>query len=442
MNIKTNLKKGYKRKIIKTLHVTGLLLFRDMRMMVEDTEKIEMYHRSAHELEEKGYVKICRSNGEKYLRLSMYKAHEAEYREYFGDAYVDYYLRTYDNLHMFQETTQNRSKLSSEEKEREWDKRTDNNKKLAEANTRLIMYLGGYIYVDRLPLWRNKTIEGIENTESTESDKELLSESENIAHFQIGDNIFYNNLEVKNVRAGFENLRPSRTNGLLVSDGGDFLVYNTQNRLLQWATGPENTYSYYVKMLMDKWSDRERKEYVSSFHVQKKPMIILGKQEALLRLCTEKNIRVQLAKGKPLLSTENVDHSIFPVLSDKNGIPVLHFLTSPQLNIRSETLLKELNPEFTKDKYEKKFRSGYIEKNGEQISVLNFMIPDIAKLSAFIKHELTAIPTDYEYLAEIYCIMEYEWYVNEVIEYYKKEFGIQSVASECIRVYAINKELL
>ena len=95
-----------------------------------------------------------------------------------------------------------------------------------------------------------------------------------------------------------------------------------------------------------------------------------------------------------------------------------------------------------KDKYEKKFRSGYIEKNGEQISVLNFMIPDIAKLSAFIKHELTAIPTDYEYLAEIYCIMEYEWYVNEVIEYYKKEFGIQSVASECIRVYVINKELL
>ena len=152
MNIKTNLKKGYKRKIIKTLHVTGLLLFRDMRMMVEDTEKIEMYHRSAHELEEKGYVKICRSNGEKYLRLSMYKAHEAEYRECFGDAYVDYYLRTYDNLHMFQETTQNRSKLSLEEKEREWDKRTDNNKKLAEANTRLIMYLGGYIYVDRLPL--------------------------------------------------------------------------------------------------------------------------------------------------------------------------------------------------------------------------------------------------------------------------------------------------
>ena len=51
MNTKVNLKKGYKGKIIKVLHVTGLLTFSDMNMLIENSEKIEMYYRSAHELE-------------------------------------------------------------------------------------------------------------------------------------------------------------------------------------------------------------------------------------------------------------------------------------------------------------------------------------------------------------------------------------------------------
>lgn len=434
MNTKVNLKKGYKGKIIKVLHVTGLLTFSDMNMLIENSEKIEMYYRSAHELEKEGYVKLGKSNGEKYIRLSLYRSHEEEYRRSIGNAYVEYYLKTYDNLHMFQETTKNRSKLTKEEKEKERDKRTDNNKKLAEATTRLIMFLGGYVRVDKIPVWNIK-----ENTGMAENNEQLAL---NDRRLQLGDNIFYNNLEVKNVREGIENLRPSRTNGLLVSDGGDFLIYNTQNRLLLWTAGPENTYSYYARMLMDQWSSPERKRKIHTFQMQKKPMIVLGKPDALVRLCTEKNVQVQIAKGKPLLSVQNVDTMIYPVLSTSVGIAMLHFLTSSQINLRSEKILQELNPDLKKDKYQKKYRDGYLEKKGEQIGICNFILPDISKLSAFVKHELTGIPMEREYLAEIYCIKEYEWYVKAVIEFYRNEFAIKYDVSECIRVYSIDKELL
>ena len=94
MNTKVNLKKGYKGKIIKVLHVTGLLTFSDMNMLIENSEKIEMYYRSAHELEKEGYVKLGKSNGEKYIRLSLYRSHEEEYRRSIGNDYVEYYLKT------------------------------------------------------------------------------------------------------------------------------------------------------------------------------------------------------------------------------------------------------------------------------------------------------------------------------------------------------------
>lgn len=426
MNKKINLKKGYKGTIIKVLHVTGLLLYDDLQLLAEKQGHLYLWRRFAHELERDGYIRIEKSNNKKYMRFSMYNSHIEEYIDNIGQEYVSYYLTHYEDIFMYQESANLKTK-SINERNAEYSKRSDNLRKLAEANTRLIMLMCGYIDISQEPAWKRN--------QEKESNQIMT-----------GTNQYFNNRESKYLESGQINLRASRSNGLLMSDGGDYVIYNTGNRLIQWHASAEGVYNHYIKTLVSRYSSDDRKRTLWSFEEKKCPLIIIGSRASLVRLCTEKVHNVQRVTGKTLLCVENkevsTNEAICPVSNDTDAFKMLALITDAALRDNSIRLIQELNMDFFEDKYKKQFRDGYIMIDGEQISVLNFIYPDTVKLSNFVRHELTALPENTAYRARLYCTQEYEWYVRAVIEKFIEELGIAQSVDECIWIFVVTRKML
>ncbi|MEE1256235.1 MAG: hypothetical protein UHN47_06955 [Lachnospiraceae bacterium] len=345
MNNKANYKKGYKNEIIQLIYICGMIPYRALRLLANEPR---LYQRAIKEMEKEGILTVDKKGGEKNLRLQDRRNNKMKYEPYIPLEYIRYYENTSREV---------LKRLGEEDY-------MAAKREMRNSSTKIMMYASG---VEITPDKRNLQNEMI----------------------KAEDVCYYNSPELKSI-IGYENeieiviermgersskLNNTRINGLLVSPGGNYAVYNIGKEMIEWKRKGEMKIAASISNLIRKKSEEEH-----SITNQKEAIVIAQTPNQYVRIINNTN---EKRAGK--MNLINIDYTydkMYAIPEDRNGVLMMKIMT--QRGWRKKILDSILSEEIQKASERSNIDcDGYDEK--KEIHQLVFCIPDMAKLKNYIR---------------------------------------------------------
>ena len=345
MNNKANYKKGYKNEILQLTYICGMIPYRSLRLLADAPR---LYQRAVKEMEQEGILIVDKKGGEKNLRLQDRRNNKIKYEPYIPKEYIEYYENvSREVLKRLGEENYMASK-----------------REMRNSSTKIMMYASG---VEITP-------------DKRDLQTEMIKES---------DVCYYNSPEIKTI-IGYENeieivterngeksrkINNTRINGLLVSPGGNYAVYNIGKEMIEWKRKGEIKIAATITNLIRK---RHEKEY--SITMQKEAVVIAQTPNQYIRIINNTNEK-RIGKVN-LINIDFTYDKMYAVPEDRHGVMLLKMMT--QKGWRKKILDSIISEELQKASSRSNIDcDGYDEEN--DIYYLVFCIPDIAKLKNYIK---------------------------------------------------------
>lgn len=351
---------GYKNEILQLLHICGVIPYRSLRLL---SANYRMYQRAIIDMKNAGVVIVDKRGGEKNVRLLNHRWRRAEYENFIPEEYMKYYEQTAVGVI---------SDLSSGSKNK-----TTPGRILKNSATQIMMYACGIeISPDKRDL-RNEMLED-------------------------DDLIYYNSNEIKQIESYHDKvthekkegeynkkLINSRINGVLISPGGVYAIYNIGNSLIEWKRFGEVKMAAYIAGLI-------RHKSISDISINEpKEAIVIARTDSLYtKICLGSYNK----NSKTILM--NIDYAydrLYAVPESRNGIIMLKMMIKNgwQRKILDSILSKE-------EQLAQNIVS--VECDGYDVSAgiykLVFCIPNLQKLKSFTTRAELASERDRFY---IYC---------------------------------------
>lgn len=342
------------------LHITGVIPYRSLRLL---SDNHRMYQRAIKDMEKAGIVIVDKRGGEKNLRLHNHRWRRREYEDFIPPDYMRYYETTAVAMV---------SDLSGGTKNK-----TTPGRILKNSATQIMMYACGI--------------------EISPNKRDLRSEM-----LEDDDLAYYNSNEIKQIEAYHDQvtrekrdgeyskkLINSRINGVLISPGGVYAVYNIGNALIEWKRFGEVKMAAYIAGLI-----RHRSISDVSINEPREAMVIAQNDSLYVKICQgtyNKNAKVILM---------NIDYAydrLYAVPETREGIIMLKMMV---VNGWRGKILDSILPK--EEQLAKKEVSvecdGYDVRTG--IYKLVFCIPNLQKLKSFTTRAELASEREKYY---IYC---------------------------------------
>ncbi len=343
MNKGINYGKGYVNEILQLLHICGVIPYHSLQLL---SDNHRMYQRAVKKMEKDGTIQVDKRGGEKNMRLRNHRWRRADYENYIPLEYMNYYETTAVNMV---------SNLSDGSKNRTTPSRT-----LKNASTQIMMYACG---IEISPDKRDLRKEMLE-------DDDLAYYSSN----EIKQLETYHDIVTKSKKEGVysKKLINSRINGVMISPGGIYAVYNTGNTLMEWKRYGEVKMAAYIASIV-----RHKSTSDISISDPKEAIVIARNDSLFTKICLghyKKNSKIILM---------NIDYAydrLYAIPESREGI--IHLKMMITNGWRGKILDSVLSKEEQLAKKEVSIEcDGYDSQEG--IYKLVFCIPDLQKLKSF-----------------------------------------------------------
>lgn len=352
-NIKPNYRIGLKNELLTILHITGVIPYKSLRLLADPPT---MYQRAIRQMEQDGVVKIEKRGADKIICLQNTATQKNKYQEYLSERIVEYY-KEYGNRNLW--------KMSEDAPER--------NKTMRDTDAQMFFYGCGYQIG---PL-------------AKDLNSEMIGEKEKS---------YYSSREIKRIE-GYQDGKPktnkkitaSRVNGIIISDGGNYIVYNLGNKMIEWRRFSEVKMATYVTELI-----RKRSIYEQNAKMPKEAIVLATTDRIFHQICELNYERIRTYR----VTLMNIDYSyqsVYAVPENQDGKMLMHIMEQKGWKHDIKTrLLKE--SEIEDQKFTNIPCDGYDTENDRY--TLIFCIPDLVKLKAFTaRANLESDPKKYR----IYC---------------------------------------
>lgn len=323
-----------------------------------------MYQRAITDMEKAEIVTVDNRGGEKNVRLRNHRWRRNEYENYIPETYMEYYEQTAVGAIL---------DLSSGSKDK-----TTASRILKNSATKIMMYACG---IEIGPDKRDLRREMLENE----------------------DVIYYNSNEIKQIESYHDQVHTqktkkgeyskklinSRINGVLISPGGIYAIYNIGNALIEWKRFGEVKMATYIAGLI-----RHKSIADVSINNPKEAIVIARTDLLFAKICLghyKKNSKTVLM---------NIDYAydrLYAVPESRDGVIILKMMIK---NGWQKKILDSIIPET--EQLAKETVSvecdGYDSDKG--IYKLVFCIPNLQKLKSFVARAEFAAERERYY---IYC---------------------------------------
>lgn len=360
MNNKKNYKKGYKNEIIQLIYLCGLVPYRSLRLLADHPQ---LYQRAVKDLTEEKILTDDKKGGERNIRLQDRRKKKEEYEPYIPSEYIEYYE---------EETRLVLRRLGENDY-------TSAKKEIRNSDTKVMMYAAG---IDISPDKKDLETEMIEKDDcgyygSTEF-KSVIGYQATVTN------------ESRNKKEISQKILNSRVNGLLISPGGTYAVYNIGKELIEWRRKGELKMASSISALMRSISAEKY-----SVTTKKECIIIAQTHTQYIHICNNTN-----EKRPYKINHINIDYTydrVYAVPDNRDGVKLLAIMKRRNWKeiILDSILTKEerrnaLNTNIDCDGYDSE----------TELSKLIFCIPDLVKLKNFVKRALIEDDRD---KFKVYC---------------------------------------
>lgn len=351
--VKPNYRIGNKNEILTLLHITGIIPYKSLRLLADTPT---MHQRAIRQMEKDGVVKIEKRGTEKYICLQKSESQKKKYQEYLPENIIQYY-KDYGSRNLWKMT----------------EKVTEQNKVIRDTDAQMFFYGCGYHI----------------GPYAKDINTDLIGEDENS---------YYSSREIKRIDGYTDGksktnkkVTASRVNGILINGGGNYIVYNLGNQMIEWKRFSEVKMATYVTELI-----RKRSMYEQEAKMPREAIVLATTDRIYHQIC-ELNYERNRTYRVTLMNIDYSFQSIYAVPEDKNGKLLIRIMgqKSWKHDIRKRLLSeKELENKI----YTTVQCDGYDTDN--DIYTLIFCIPDLVKLKAFTaRANLESNPKKYR----IYC---------------------------------------
>ena len=360
MNKGMNYGKGYKNEILQLLHICGVIPYRSLRLL---SANHRMYQRAVKDMEKAGIVIVDKRGGEKNVRLRNHRWRRGEYENFIPETYMRYYEQTAVGAV---------SDLSGGSKNK-----TTPGRILKNSATQIMMYACG---IEISPDKRDLRSDMLEDNDlayyNSNEIKQIESYHDKVTH-EKGDGEYS------------KKLINSRINGVLISPGGVYAIYNIGNALIEWKRFGEVKMATYISGLI-----RHKSISDVSFN-EPREAIVIAQNDSLYTKILQGNYNKH---SKVILM--NIDYAydrLYAVPESRDGICMLKMM---EVNGWRGKILDSIIP-----KEEQLAKNEVtVECDGYDISTgrykLVFCIPNLQKLKAFVTRAELAAERD---KFHIYC---------------------------------------
>ena len=362
MNNKPNNSKGYRRDLMKIMLTAGSVSYRGLRLLPR--ERV-LYVRKLKQMEREGTVRI--------QRLGRQSAGVLEDFDNMGDKYMDSYPEYYGNYIRY-------GKQRASDVGRYYSKDNQSRAVKAFRHSEIIELVAGtdiHVYPDEKP--------------KLYSDEKIPQGA-----------FFYSDTEVKNV-SGFKLkvgekdkvIIGSRAQGILISEGGDYMIYHTDDCRLMWINSQEFQMRFCTaKVLNEKCEHRKKTQEI-------KECIVVG------------------TSNKPFVDMINAD-DYGKFLNTENGYGATYVLP---LEPESKALLSYM----TRKNWQEDLKAYYLsdlnanvsgtgtvcDATDDEAKILLFCIPNITRLKKFLlSAEFDVSGRDFR----VYCFDFQQEFLKEVVK--------------------------
>lgn len=354
MNNKKNYKKGKRIEIIKAVYACGCLPYRCLRLY---PWKIKITQAAVLAMAKEGLLEIKKTKAGKQINLKNWNDASLEYMDYLPSSFLI-----------------NFEKEMKEEVRKSFYDFSRGERLHKNAEIILMMHESG--------------IKSYPNEKKDIREKNVWINN--------ADKMYFTSMEIKAVKPykvetgmdkdGVKKIIGSRLNGMLATPGGDYGVYNVGNRLIEWERYGESKMAQHLqRVLSEKRKNYEKKDV---------ECLLLASDEKLFIRVIENENDKQYKKKKILLNIDYAYESMYGLPIDHNGEKMLAIISSAGWK---ERMKERMMPEGAES------RAAYsVACDGciNDIYILLFCIPDIAKLKMFYKR--AKLENDKKKF-EIYC---------------------------------------
>lgn len=336
---KLNYHTGSKNELITLIHTTGIIPYKSLRHLAPPTK----YQRAVRAMVEDGTVKvesvdIEKRRKEKIVSLRIESRQIEKYEDFVDQRLKDYY-KTYGTRNYWKTTCGNTADIA---------------KAIKDADAQIYLYACGYkIGPDK----KDMTMDFLGKNESS----------------------FYISREIKKIDGysdgkNSKRITASRATGVLLTGGGNYILYNLGNRIIEWKRFSEVKFSTYVNELV-----RNKSEIEYEAKMKKEAIILSTNNNVLNQICSL-NYSQNKSYKVTLMNIDYVYDYVYSVPEDDNGKVLLKIMGIPawKYKIKNRYLKHDdiENQKFTSipcDGYDKE----------KDVYILMFCIPDLVKLKSF-----------------------------------------------------------
>lgn len=352
MNNKANYKKGNRMEILKALYANSCIPYRSLRLLQGE---VKLTQRMVKKMEKEGLLAVCRSehgNGKIIKLKDDWQKTMKEYQEYLPNEYVDRYKKVREEASKSKESRGREERL------------------LKNAEASLLMHRSG---VGTYP----------DNREGIDKYMTMLGQ---------GRSQYYSSVEIKNQESyrdkveldkdGRKKVTSSRINGLLVSPGGNYAVYNITNHLIEWEKFGELKIVHHIeKVLAVNVNSKQQPNNTSTTRLID-CLLVANDMEMFERVLTNENNK---RRSTTLLNIDYAYENMYAIPTDKNGIEMLKLMQKENWKMKMEYLLLS-NCEKDAENFSI-VHDGYNEEDGY---ILLFCTSNLSKLKMFLKRATNA----------------------------------------------------
>ena len=359
---KANYRKGKRQEIITLLHYCGSIPYSAINYL-EENKKSRMYHASINKMQKEGVVKIEKKNGERQLVLKDYDELSPIYVKAIDEMYRDYYLRVGQTLRKIA--------LHNDKK--------DAGKVLQSNDMILLMYSIG---VKTLPTDKADIL----NCDELPQNVNMYYNSREIKKGTNYESIVEENNQQKTVIG-------TRIDGLLISNGGIYTIYNMRNKRYVWKVRGEERIKPYIEKLINGKHPR----FILEKNYECKDAILFAKQlSSFAKMLTDSP---QNDSFKDMIGLRTLYTNIYVLPSDINGKMMLEIM---MMKDWKNKMLSDLFDTSDEERNEAKHTSVVCDGYDEETKTykLLFCIPNLAKLYMFSNR---AKIEENQHVFEVYC---------------------------------------
>ena len=382
---KTNYKEGYRGAIIQTIRENGFLPLDSLRLY-EKPVAIQ-YQRCVRRLKEEGLIEELRTiNKTRYVRFTE-EGENLIKEELGGGKYAPYLTEKTKYVLRY-------LKLESTDKEKRIAYKLQQNKFINDVSSKLYAELCS-IYSSDVP---DLNVGLVEDDLKAFYDSAKIKSMGSYRAAKINDR--YSN-----------KINNSRINGLSISPGGIYSVYNIGKVLPEWRRNGEDKMAACIRML----ASRSMRDF-SAPNYEKEAVIISANDKNFVRIVTEKEEKD--SHRRKLMTIDQAYDHMYALPYTCEGVKMFKIMQLPmwRAKLREQFLTHD---EMQESRFAQVSCDGYDIRN--RVYKLVFCIPDMTKLKSFVKRAETEGVKDRFYL---YCYDHQLPVVTEIVKDHVKVFSV------------------